>query len=246
MEMWQIPAAVAAAGAGVAAFGAMHPAAQIFGPTVRRGGRRGAIALTFDDGPNPAVTPALLDLLDRECSRATFFLIGRFVRECPTLAREISKRGHLLGNHTDSHPDLIWLSRRKIGEELERCQQAIDSATGSTPEWMRPPYGFRGPQLGGVLRRMGLRGPVMWTVSARDWVPQPPARLERRLQPVSGGDIVLLHDGDYRHLGGDRHQTLRALAHWLPRWRDAGIECVTLDQFFAARSPGPEAMVAGL
>lgn len=246
MELWQIPATAIAAGAGLAVYGAMHPAARIFGPTVRRGGNRAAIALTFDDGPNPSVTPALLDLLDRADCRATFFLIGGFVRECPALTREISARGHLLGNHTDTHPNLIWLPPQRIGEELARCRQSIGEAAGCEARWMRPPYGFRGPQLGGVLRRMGLRGPVMWTVSIRDWVQQPHARLVGRLQSVRGGDIVLLHDGDHRHLGGDRGQTLRAVAHWLPRWRDAGLECVTLDDLLAGGTDAPEMNAAGL
>lgn len=245
MPLWQIPATAIAAGAGLAAYGAMHPAARIFGPTVRGGGDRRAIALTFDDGPNPSVTPALLDLLERADCRATFFLIGRFVRDCPALAREICTRGHLLGNHTDTHPNLIWLSPQKIGAELERCQQAIGAATGSEPHWMRPPYGFRGPQLGGVLRRIGLRGPVMWTISAHDWVVQPRGRLERRLQSVRGGDIVLLHDGDHRQLNGDRGDTLRALVHWLPRWRDAGLACVTLEDLFTAELPATQNMAAG-
>lgn len=245
MQLWTIPATAMAAGAGLAAYGAMHPAARILGPTVRLGGNPGAIALTFDDGPNRSITPILLDLLDRSDCRATFFLIGRFVRECPKLAREISARGHLLGNHTDTHPNLIWLSAQKIGEEMERCQEAIGFSTGRPPQWMRPPFGFRGPQLRGVLRRMGLRGPVMWTKSARDWVTQPRGGLERRLQSVRGGDIVLLHDGDYRQSGGDRDATVRAMAHWLPRWRDAGLECVTLDDFFAAELPAPKKMAAG-
>lgn len=246
MELWQIPAVSVVAGAGLAAYSAMHPAAQLFGATVRRTGNRRAIALTFDDGPNPSITPALLDLLERERCRATFFLIGGFVRECGALAREISARGHLLGNHTDTHPNLIWLSPRRIAQELERCQQAVGEATGSAPRWMRPPYGFRGPQLGGVLRRSGLHGPVMWTVSAHDWVAQPHERLVQRLRAVRGGDIVLLHDGDHRQLRGDRGQTLRALAHWLPRWREVGLECVTLDNLAGSAAGIREKNAAGV
>ncbi len=242
----QICGLAVAAGGGLAAYGAMHPAAQVFGPTVRRGGNRGAIALTFDDGPNPSITPVLLDLLERENCRATFFLIGRFVRECPALVREISNRGHSLGNHTHTHPNLIWMLPHKIQEELERCQQAVSDAAGRAPQWMRPPYGFRGPQLARVLRRMGLRGPVMWTVSVRDWIAQPEARLARRLQSVRGGDIVLLHDGDHRQLYGDRDQTLRAVAHWLPRWREAGLKCVTLEDLFADDKPVPKAKAAAV
>jgi peptidoglycan-N-acetylglucosamine deacetylase len=236
--------AVAAAG-GLAAYGAMHPAAQLFGPTVRGTGSPRTIALTFDDGPNPAVTPALLDLLEIHNCRATFFLIGGFVRKCGALAREINARGHLLGNHTETHPNLLWLSRRAIGEELDRCQQAIGEATGRAARWMRPPYGFRGPQLAEVVRRRGLRGTVMWRVSAHDWVAQAPERVAGRLRAVRGGDIVLLHDGDHRHLDGDRGHTVRALAKWLPRWRDAGLECVTLDALAAGNAQVRDANAAG-
>ena len=246
MELWQIPAASVVAGAGLATYGAMHPAAQLFGATVRRTGKARAIALTFDDGPNPAVTPALLDLLERERCRATFFLIGGFVRECGALTKEISARGHLIGNHTDTHPNLIWLSARRIAQELDRCQQAIVEATGCEARWMRPPYGFRGPQLGGVVRRSGLRGPVMWTVSAHDWVAQPHERQLQRLRGVGGGDIVLLHDGDHRRPRGDREQTVRALAHWLPRWREAGLECITLDDIARPEAVVPEKNAAGV
>ena len=227
---WGALPAVAAAGAGLAAWGAMHPAAQIFGPTIRRAGRKNALALTFDDGPNPAITPQLLDLLERCGARATFFLIGRFVRACPELAREIAARGHAVGNHTDTHPNLIWLSSARIAAELARCQEAIAEAAGAgRPRWMRPPYGFRGPHLDAAVRRQGLEGVVTWSVIAHDWKPQPATRLIARLRRVRGGDIVVLHDGDHRALGGDRQHVLGALQFWLPRWRDAGWEFVTMD-----------------
>ena len=235
---------VVAAGS-LSVYGAMYPGAQIFGPTLHRTGNRRTIALTFDDGPNPSITPAVLDLLDLYSCRATFFLIGGFVRQCASLSREISARGHVLGNHTDTHPNLLWLSSRRIGEELERCQQAIGEATGAQPQWMRPPYGMRGPQLAAVVRRAGLRDPVLWSVSAHDWVVQPQAQLVRRLRRVRGGDIVLMHDGDHRHLGGERDATVRVLAYWLPRWRDAGIECVTIDQLVSNVRAADSASVKG-
>jgi peptidoglycan/xylan/chitin deacetylase (PgdA/CDA1 family) len=238
MTFWPIAVpAAAVAGAGLATWGAMHPAAQLFGPTVCRTGRSGALALTFDDGPNPAVTPRLLDLLDQHRVRATFFLIGRFVRACPALAREIAARGHTVGNHTDTHPNLVWLSRGRIREELTRCQESIAQATGGDmPHWMRPPYGFRGPQLNRVARQQGFQGVVMWSVIAFGWKPQPASHLIERLRCVGcsgrdarGGDIIVLHDGDHRALGGERHHILAALDFWLPRWRDASIKWVTLD-----------------
>ncbi len=238
MNAWVIPSwdavpALAAAGAGVAAWGAMHPAAQLFGPTIRRvpescGGR--AVALTFDDGPNPTVTPRLLDLLDEHGVRATFFLIGRFVRACPGLAREVAARGHSIGNHTDTHPNLIWLSRPRIAEELQRCHQAIAQSTGSSAtRWLRPPFGYRGPQLNAVVRLQGYRGVVMWSVIAYDWKPQPALRLIERLRRVRPGDILVLHDGNYRTLRGERQHVVRALEYWLPRWRNAGLNFVTID-----------------
>jgi peptidoglycan/xylan/chitin deacetylase (PgdA/CDA1 family) len=235
----------AAAAGGLTFYGAMHPRAQIFGRTVHRTRDRKAIALTFDDGPNPTVTPALLDLLDRYSCHATFFLIGGFVRQCPVLAREISARGNALGNHTDSHPNLFWLPPRRIRQELERCQQAIGEATGAQVQWMRPPYGIRGPQLASVVRRAGLHDPVLWSVSAHDWIAQPQPRLVRRLRAVTGGDIVLMHDGDHRRLGGERDATLRALAYWLPRWHDAGLECATLDQLVPHARVGEAGKVRG-
>jgi peptidoglycan-N-acetylglucosamine deacetylase len=250
---WPIVAPAAGVAAGVGVWGAMSPTSQLFGPALHHTARRSAIALTFDDGPNPAITPRLLDLLERHAARGTFFLVGRFARACPELVREIAGRGHAIGNHTETHPRLLLRSAARIEEELARCQASIGSALGGAaqaPLWMRPPYGFRGPQLWGAVRRAGLRGVVMWSRTCFDWKPQPETRLIARLAPVlksastgsdgeaakSGGEIVLLHDGDHRQLGGDRRHVLAALEYWLPRWRDAGLEFVTMDQ--AQEFPG--------
>src|SRR5216684_8862475 len=144
----------ATAAAGIATWGAVGPSAELFGPTVRHTASAKTLALTFDDGPNPAVTPRLLDLFDRYSARATFFLIGKFARACPDLVREISARGHLLGNHTDTHPSLIFQSPARIRGELLRCQDAIGAALRTAPpRWMRPPYGYRSPLLSRELQR---------------------------------------------------------------------------------------------
>jgi peptidoglycan/xylan/chitin deacetylase (PgdA/CDA1 family) len=220
---------VAGAGAALGAWGAVAPQSQLFGPTLRRTNDASAIALTFDDGPNPAVTPRLLDLLDRHGIRATFFLIGKYVRACPRLAAEIAARGHAIGNHTETHPNLIWLTPRRICEELEQCREAIFTATGREPRWTRPPFGFRGPQLNAVVRRAGYAGVAMWSLWAWDWKPQPPEPVIRRLRSARGGDVIVLHDGDHRRPGGDRLHTVLALEHWLPRWKDAGFRFVALN-----------------
>jgi len=229
-----LPALAVAGGLGAAtgilAWGAVAPSSQFFGPTITHTGNPSALALTFDDGPNPAVTPALLELLDRYQARATFFLIGRRVRAVPALAQEIAVRGHAIGNHTDTHPALTFCSERRIEEELTRCDRAIEAATACKPCWMRPPFGFRGPQLARVVRRRGGSQVAMWSAWAHDWKPQPAGPVIQRLRHARGGDIVLLHDGDHRVLEGDRRHTVAALEHWLPRWRDAGLRFVSLDE----------------
>jgi peptidoglycan/xylan/chitin deacetylase (PgdA/CDA1 family) len=231
--MEAIPALLATGGvcaaSGLFAWAAVAPSSQLFGRTVRQTGDASTMALTFDDGPNPAVTPLLLDLLDRHSARATFFLMGQHVRAFPALAKEIADRGHTIGNHTETHRRLVFCSPTEIRSELDRCDDAIEGATGKKPRWMRPPFGFRGPLLDGAVRRGGGAGVVMWSASARDWRPGPPEQVIRSLRRARGGDIVLLHDGDYRVLEGDRRRTVAALEHWLPRWKDAGIRFVTLD-----------------
>jgi peptidoglycan/xylan/chitin deacetylase (PgdA/CDA1 family) len=224
------------------------------------------IALTFDDGPNPATTPQLLQLLARYGTQASFFLVGGAARACPELVREIADRGHCIGNHTETHPNLAWMPAWQIADELKACQESILRALGfnrhAAPILMRPPFGFRGPQLWSAMRRAGLQGVAMWSLTSYDWKPQPASRLIKRLDRVAvrspahspawkerqsapdgeragergverGGDIVLLHDGDFRQLGADRSHVLAALEYWLPRWRDAGFEFVTMDELVA-------------
>lgn len=240
MSVWTAGASLVAASAGLAAWGAFHPASQLFGATLRRLPRNAdseaRIALTFDDGPNPAMTPRLLEILAQHEVRATFFLIGEYVRQFPELAKEISSRGHAIGNHTDTHPSLVLLSQSRIQGELQHCQAAVADATGRQPQWMRPPYGFRSPQMHRAVRASGFRGVVMWSASGRDWKRQPASRVIERLRRVRPGDIVLLHDGAPPVPGGpgcDRSHTLDAVDHWLPRWKERGWRCVTLDEISA-------------
>ena len=231
--MEAIPALLATGGvcaaSGLFAWAAVAPSSELFGRTVRQTGDASTMALTFDDGPNPGVTPLLLDLLDRHGARATFFLMGRHVRAFPALAKEIADRGHTVGNHTETHRRLVFCSSAEIRSEIDRCDEAIKGATGKKPRWMRPPFGYRGPLLDGAVRSGGGADVVMWSASARDWRPGPSERVIRSLRHARGGDIVLLHDGDFRVLEGDRRRTVAALEHWLPRWKDAGIRFVTLD-----------------
>lgn len=239
MNPWLIgiPAAASLTGA-AASYAAVNAGSQIFGSTVRATASPRELALTFDDGPNPAITPKLLDLLDRYQARCTFFLIGRFVRECPALTREIVARGHQVGNHTDSHPNLFWSKPVLIRQELGKCQESVAEATGVTPRYFRPPWGYRNPWVVSAARRLGMRT-VMWTLIPGDWKAESPEWLIERMKPIGehaiadsrrGGDVLCLHDGAYRGLGGDRSKTLAALEYCLPRWRDLGLKFVTISE----------------
>jgi len=248
MDPWMIEglAAIAAGFAGLTGYGAAYPRAQLFGPTVSRTGAPNKMAITFDDGPNPSITPKLLDLLAKHNARATFFLVGKFVRECPDLTQEILARGHALGNHTDTHPNLFLCGPRKTAEELRRCGDSIRKAAGIEPRWFRPPFGVRSPWLNGIVKSQGMHT-VMWTLIPGDWRVKPAEWLIQRMNPIAGharselppatgygsgltGDILCLHDGNHRHLNGDRAHTVAALEYWLPRWSDLGLEFVTMDE----------------
>jgi peptidoglycan/xylan/chitin deacetylase (PgdA/CDA1 family) len=183
--------------------------------------------------------------------RATFFLVGRWARACPQLVRDIAAHGHQIGNHTETHPKLALLSASRIERELKLCGESIAAVLGAEADetrklWMRPPFGFRGPQLANAVERAGLRGVAMWSLTCYDWKPQRPAALIERLGRVTGGgaytptggrrggEILLLHDGDFQALNADRHHVLVALKYWLPRWRDAGLKFATIDQVAGA------------
>jgi len=248
-----IAAPTALATIGAITYGAIHPRSQLFGRTICRTNSRRKLAITFDDGPNPAITPRLLDLLSHYNAKATFFLIGRYVRECPDLVKETVARGHTVGNHTETHPNLFRLTRRQMRIELRLCHDAISNALGSPRKWFRPPFGFRNPWVVPSARELGCRT-VMWTLIPGDWRQKPVEWLIARMQPIAqhaqqdlassasavvtsggDGDILCLHDGAHRQLRGDRSRTLAALEYWLPRWRDLGLEFVTIDE--AVRAP---------
>ena len=245
MNPWLIATPIALSAAAVAAYGATNPRSELFGPTVWRTNSPRKLAITFDDGPNPKITPDLLQLLDRYEARTTFFMVGRLAQECPELVREIIVRGHAIGNHTVTHANLFWNTPTQIRQQMQRCNEAIGTITGTTPKWFRPPWGMRNPWVVSSATGMGMRT-ALWTLLPGDWRAKPASWLIRRMEPIakraqssslsdsnlhaSHGDVLCLHDGDYRFLNADRHATVGALQYWLPRWRDLGLEFVTIDE----------------
>jgi len=241
MNPWLIGAPVAAAAAaGVTAVASIHPRSQLFGSHIHDTASPKKLAITFDDGPNPSITPKLLDLFEAHGALATFFVIGKFVRDAPGLLQEIIARGHSIGNHTDTHPNLFFRSPSSIREELESANGAIAEAVGAPPRWFRPPFGMRNPWVIPAVRQLGMQA-VMWTLIPGDWRAPSAEWLMARMQPIADraaqanfqrgrGEILCLHDGYHAQQNGDRRHTVAALAHWLPRWRDLGLEFVTIDE----------------
>jgi len=230
----ELGGAVAAAAATLT-YATLSPASQLFGGTVIAGSHPNEAALTYDDGPNPNATPALLDLLAAHDTRATFFLIGRFVLQQPELVRRIHAAGHLIGNHTQTHPWLAWQTARVIREELIACNRAIEDVIGAPVRYFRPPHGARRPAVLRIARELGLTT-VQWNAMARDWKPigadRMMVRLDRdllRRRRHGVGANILLHDGFDQHMGADRSDTVRLTSRLLDRFAAGGIRTVTVD-----------------
>jgi peptidoglycan/xylan/chitin deacetylase (PgdA/CDA1 family) len=214
---------------------ALRPGSQLFGRTLIAGSDPREVALTYDDGPNDACTDALLELLDRHNVKATFFMIGRFVRQSPALARQVHASGHLVGNHTMTHPWLAWQSAGRIREELRGCQQALEDALGAPVRYFRPPHGARRPAVLRTAAELGLTT-VQWNAMGKDWTSitaeQIVSNLDRgiaRSRKQNRGANILLHDGGDVAMGADRSQTLRATEILLERFKRDGNRIVTVD-----------------
>src|ERR1700733_14183506 len=148
-------AACAGVAAGVYAYASMWPSSRLFGSALTAPARPDEIALTFDDGPNPTWTPKLLDILASHEVSATFFLLGAQANAYPELVRRIAAAGHVIGNHTWSHPNLARSSSEVIREELKRTQQTLQQTTHAPIMFFRPPYGARRPEVFRIAREMG-------------------------------------------------------------------------------------------
>jgi peptidoglycan/xylan/chitin deacetylase (PgdA/CDA1 family) len=235
-------AAIASVGAGAVLVGglctyaSLAPESQLFGPTIVAGRDPAEFGLTYDDGPNEPWTSRLLDLLARHDVRATFFLIGRYVRQRPDLVREIRDAGHLIGNHTVTHPWLAVESPRRAREELAGCNAALEDVLGQPVHFFRPPHGARRPDVLRVARELGLSA-VLWNAMGFDWrmnttAEQIAAHLERgiaRNLRRGHGSNLLLHDGGHSSFGTDRSQSIEATRMILDRRPPGETRYVTVD-----------------
>jgi peptidoglycan/xylan/chitin deacetylase (PgdA/CDA1 family) len=216
----------------------LWPRSTLLGPNLTRlpgsAAERGEIALSIDDGPEVAVTPRVLDVLDEHRAKATFFCVGRRVEQYRDLAREIVHRGHVIENHTYRHLNhFSLLGLRGLGEEIERAQEAIGEVTGRRPMFFRAPAGLRSPLLDPVLARLRLRL-ASWTRRGFDAVNRDADSVYARLVTGLGaGDILLLHDGHAARTRSGAPVILEVLPRLLDAFAQARLTPVSLEAALA-------------
>ncbi len=196
-------------------------------PTRQEGA--GGVALTFDDGPHPQGTPAVLEVLREHGATATFFLAGEQVVRRPALTAEIVAAGHRVELHCHRHRNLLRLSVREFLEDAERARAAIEEAAGQAIADYRPPYGIFSAATLRAVRRRGWR-PVLWSRWGRDWTRRatPESIARRSSSSIQAGDIVLLHDADYYSARGSWVRTAAALPLILTELESRGLKTVSL------------------
>jgi len=226
-------AAVVGAGVGAAwslpALAPLIPAlASALGVPRRIEGGTG-VALTFDDGPHPEGTPAVLDLLAASGAKATFFLVGEQVRAFPELAERIASEGHEVAVHGDRHRVMLRLAPSIIAADLDRAQATIGELTGSRPRFHRPPLGIYSYPGLKIAREQGLE-PLLWSRWGRDWSAKSTAATisEMVTADLSAGDVLLLHDADWYSDFGCWRNTVAALPAVLERVAASGLQFRTL------------------
>lgn len=230
------------AGAGVVAATVVHAApgavawrqarCRVF-PRLSGVGRADHIALTFDDGPDPASTPRILDALDAFGWRATFFCLGSQARRSPELVRELVDRGHEIGVHGDDHRSHLRRGALGVVRDVGDARSLLEDLTGQPVEWFRPPYGAVAAPTLLAARRLGVRL-VLWTTWGHDWADGATAasvvgHIRRTMVP---GATVLLHDSDVTSAPGSWRATVDALPLLAGDWHGRGLEVGPLREHF--------------
>jgi len=182
-----------------------------------------ALALTIDDGPDPAYTPQVLRLLDKYGMQASFCVVGVHAEAYPSLVRDIHRAGHVIVNHSYTHMlPFNSLTEKRIVWEITKTQRTIEHVAGVTPQLFRAPGGDWSRFIYRAIAAYGLE-PLDWDVDPRDWARPGTMRIQRRMLRAKPGEIVLCHDG-----GGNRAETVRALRRVLPKWKHRGISTIPL------------------
>lgn len=186
-------------------------------PLLRVSGRGRTMVLTFDDGPDPRYTPDILRTLREHDVRAMFFVCGEMAVDNKDLLAEMTEDGHVVGNHTWSHPLLTRLTRSEIRSQMERTSEVVEDACGEPPVWFRAPYGAWNRAAFQLGADLGME-PLAWTVDTLDWMTPGVRTIADRVERgAAPGVVVLSHDA-----GGDRSQSVRALREYLPELLDSG------------------------
>lgn len=238
---WPWAAGVIAANHAVLALGGLWPRSTWLGQNLLRlpaqAVERDEVAITIDDGPDPDVTPAVLDILDAEGAHATFFCIAEQAARHPALCRELVRRGHSVQNHTQRHSHAFsLLGPRSLAAEIGSAQAALTDITGMRPAFFRAPAGMRNPFLAPVLQRLELQL-VSWTRRGYDTVQRQPRRVLQRLaRRLAAGDILLLHDGHAARTSAGQPIVLAVLPALLRSLRAHGLHAVTLDHGVSAKA----------
>jgi peptidoglycan/xylan/chitin deacetylase (PgdA/CDA1 family) len=221
---------------GGCAYAALWPASRIFGKSFIAPCHPGELALTFDDGPNPAWTPRLLDVLANYGVRATFFMVGSHAQSEPALVRRVVAAGHLIGNHTWSHPNLALTGATRVEEQLVRTSETLQQITSKPVRFFRPPFGARRPIVLRIARKLGMT-PVLWNVMTSDWS-NPSAdsiashlihSIDRVERSGSAANVVL-HDGSHLDRAAWRAPSLNAVSQLAQRYKFTH-RFVTLDEW---------------
>ncbi len=235
-HLWPWALGAVAANHGVLGALGLWPRSTLLGPNLTRlpaaSAARREVAITFDDGPDPEVTPRVLDLLEAAGARASFFCIADAAARHPELCREIVRRGHTVENHSHGHQAGRFPFHGLGGfrREIVAAQRELAAATGSAPRFFRPPAGLRNPLLDPILHEQGLRL-ATWTRRGFDTVSADPALVASRLtRELAAGDILLLHDGHSARTRAGTPVVLDALPRVLEAVAGAGLKPVTLRQ----------------
>jgi peptidoglycan-N-acetylglucosamine deacetylase len=210
--------AVGAVGLGAAvvhaapALGGVSPIGVRLTPALVGVGRRGHVALTFDDGPDAESTPAFLAALDDLGWKATFFMLGEMVRAAPEVAREVAAAGHEIGVHGDVHGNMLRRTPRRTAQDISAAFDTVGEASGTSPRWFRPPFGIMSYSSLRAARQLGMRT-VLWTTWGRDWRKEstPESVVDDVMRRYVDGGTVLLHDSDCTSYPGSWRSALGAL-----------------------------------